>query len=227
MNKSFRLIWSHAKQLWIIAAEIIKGNGGPSPVCKSAAVIAATLTVLSASTAAVAGTLAQTALPTGGQVAAGQAVVSQSGSRMDIKQASQSAILNWQTFNIGSQAQVNFNQPNAAATALNRVLSSDPSQIYGSLTSNGRVFLLNPSGILFGVGSSVNVGGLVASTMSMSDSDFLAGLYTFNRNGATGSIVNQGSISAADSSFVALLAPEIRNEGILTAKMGTIVLAAG
>ncbi|HEX9078887.1 MAG TPA: filamentous hemagglutinin N-terminal domain-containing protein, partial [Desulfuromonadaceae bacterium] len=171
--------------------------------------------------------LAPNTLPGGGQVVAGQGSIGQSGSRMSITQSSQQAIFSWQTFNIGSQAQVTFIQPNSQATALNRVISSDPSQIYGSLTANGRVFLLNPSGIIFGPGSSVNVGGLVASTMGISDSDFLAGRYLFTRDGSTGTILNRGTITAADGGFVALLAPNVMNEGIVSARLGTVAFAAG
>jgi filamentous hemagglutinin family protein len=68
----------------------------------------------------------------------------------------------WNTFNIGVNATVNFAQPSASSVALNRVTSGDPSQIMGQLNANGQVYLINPSGILFGAGSSVNVGGLVA-----------------------------------------------------------------
>ncbi len=226
MNKSFRLIWNNAKQLWIIAAEIIKGNGGPPPV-KGAVVTAATMMVLTGAMGSSAATLPQSALPTGGQVAAGQAVISQSGTRMNINQSTQSAILNWQTFNIGAQSLVNFTQPNSTSTALNRVLTTDPSQIYGSLSATGRVFLINPAGVLFGPSSSVNVGGLVASTMDIADNDFMARRYTFNRNGSTGSIITQGTITVAEGGFAALLAPEVRNEGIITARMGSVALAAG
>ena len=167
---------------------------------------------------------APTALPTGGQVIAGTASISQTGSQMTINQTTDKAILNWNTFNIGTNAGVTFNQPGSSSVALNRVLSSDPSSIYGSLRANGQVFLVNPNGVLFGQGARVDVGGLVASTMAISDADFLAGNYRFGRNGATGSVVNQGDIVAK---YVALLAPEVRNEGVIAASMGTVALAAG
>ena len=164
------------------------------------------------------------ALPTGGQVVAGSAGIAQAGSRMTITQATDKVILNWNTFNIGSDAAVTFNQPGAGSVALNRVLSSDPSSIYGRLSANGQVFLINPSGVIFGQGARVDVGGLVASTLSLGDKDFLAGNYRFSRDGATGSVLNQGEINAR---YVALLAPEVRNEGIITATLGTVALAGG
>ena len=186
--------------------------------------IAAALATAFAAQFALASPPAPTTLPTGGQVVAGQATIQQSGANMTIQQATNQAILNWQSFSIGSGAAVNFVQPSASAVALNRVLGSDPSAIYGRLTANGQVFLLNPNGVLFGPGARVDVGGLVASTLAIRDADFLARNYRFTRDGATGAVVNQGELSGQ---YVALLAPEVRNEGIIAARMGTIALAAG
>ena len=167
------------------------------------------------------------ALPTGGQVTAGNTSILSNGSVMTVNQSSQNTIINWQSFNVGANAAVTFNQPNASAQALNRVLTSDPSYIYGKLSANGQVFFLNPAGILFGPTASVNVGGMVASTLNLSDNDFLAGKYSFTNGGGAGSIVNQGSLTAADGGYLALLAPQVRNEGVITAKLGTVILAAG
>jgi filamentous hemagglutinin family protein len=146
---------------------------------------------------------------------------------MKIDQTSQRAIINWQGFNIGSNAQVTFNQPNAAAIALNRVLSANPTTIAGKLSANGQVFLVNPSGITFANGSQVDVGGLVASTMSISDADFLAGKNLFQRNGSTAGVTNEGSLTAGPGGYIGLLAPQIRNEGVISARLGAVVLAAG
>ena len=189
--------------------------------------IPAALLALFPSLVAASPIVAPTQLPTGGQVVAGQAAITQQNAQMNITQSSQSAIVNWGSFNIGSQAAVNFAQPNSASVVLNRVQSADPSYIYGSLTANGQVFLLNQSGILFGQGASVNVGGFVGSTLNIQNSDFLSGNYLFNRTGSTGSIVNQGNLTAANGGYVALLSPNISNQGSITANMGTIALAAG
>ncbi|HLA36054.1 MAG TPA: filamentous hemagglutinin N-terminal domain-containing protein, partial [Rhodocyclaceae bacterium] len=167
------------------------------------------------------------ALPTGGVVGAGTAGISQNGSAMQITQASQNVVVNWNSFDIGANASVNFVQPDASSVALNRVVSQDPSHIFGSLTANGKVFLTNPSGVIFGSAAKVDVGGLVATTLSISDADFLAGKYSFAKNGTAGSVVNLGSIVAADSGYVALLAPEVRNEGVIAARLGTVALASG
>jgi len=113
------------------------------------------------------------ALPAGGVVAAGAAGIANSTSATTITQTSANAVINWQSFGIGAGQTVQFIQPGSSSVALNRVLGSDPSSILGNLTANGKVFLLNPNGILFGSGASVNVGGLVASTMSITDAKWI------------------------------------------------------
>ncbi len=168
-----------------------------------------------------------TQLPTGGQVVAGQAGVTQSGATMTVNQTSQRAAINWQTFDVGSEAQVNFVQPDSNSAILNRVTGPDPSQIFGRINANGQVFLINPSGVYFSPGSSVNVGSFTATTHDIDDNDFMDGNLTFTRNGATGSIVNDGTIVVDLKGYVALLAPEVRNNGVILAQMGTVAMAAG
>jgi filamentous hemagglutinin family protein len=217
MNKAYRLIWSKAKERWIVAAEIIRGNSGPPPVTVAAATVISAVLALSASAAY--------ALPTGGQVAAGQVAISTpSATQMNITQGTNQAIINWNSFGIGSGEAVNISQPSASSTLLNRVLGNNPSEIFGSLTANGRVFLTNPSGILFAPGVSVNVGGLVASSLNIKDSDFLAGNYSFFKDGTAGSVINQGNISGG---FVALLGNSVENAGTIVTTKGSTGLAAG
>jgi len=165
------------------------------------------------------------ALPTGGQIVGGQASISQNGAAMRIEQTSSRAAIDWQSFNIGAQASVTFAQPSASAIALNRVLGASGSEIFGRLSANGQVFLLNPNGILFGRGAQVDVGGLVASTLGISPQDFMSGRYVFRSQGAPGSIVNQASIRAPRGS-VALIAPSIVNDGLIEAQHGAVSLTA-
>ncbi|MCW5297473.1 filamentous hemagglutinin N-terminal domain-containing protein [Herbaspirillum lusitanum] len=167
------------------------------------------------------------ALPTNGQITAGSGSIGQSGTTMTVTQTSDRMAATWNTFNIGANATVNFVQPTSSSVALNRVTSGDASQILGQLNANGQVYLINPSGILFGAGSSVNVGGLVASTLNISDANFMAGKNAFDLEGATGSVINQGNITAADGGYVALLGAQVRNEGNIIARLGRVVLAAG
>ena len=165
------------------------------------------------------------AAPVGGVVAAGSANISTNGAKTTVTQGSQNAVLNWQSFGIASGETVQFVQPNSSSVALNRVTGPDASGIYGNLSSNGKVFLVNPNGILFGNGASVNVGGLVASTLNISDANFMAGRYSFN-GGGSGEVQNLGTINA-DGGYVALVGTSVGNQGVISARLGTVALAAG
>ena len=170
-------------------------------------------------------------LPTGLQVAQGQASAVTKGNQLTITN-SNGAILNWSSFSIGAANAVNFVQPSSTSQVLNRVTGNDPSQILGSLSSNGRVWLLNPNGVLFGQGAQVNVAGLVTSTLNLNDQDWTAGRYLFTApatDSPAASIVNQGQIRSSSGGQVLMLAGEggVRNEGVIEAPGGQIVLAAG
>jgi len=112
--------------------------------------------------ALVAGAAPAWAGPTGEQVVAGQASVSRAGASTLITQGTDRAAINWLTFDIGATESVRFAQPSVSSIALNRVLGQNPTEIFGSLSANGQVFILNPNGVLFGRGAQVDVGGLVA-----------------------------------------------------------------
>jgi len=165
--------------------------------------------------------------PTGPAVVGGSAAVSGLGtSHVTVNQASQRAILNWQSFNIAPHEVTQFIQPNASAIALNRILDHNPSQILGSLRANGTVMLVNPNGVFFGSNAQVNVGGLIASTLSITNANFLAGHYLFQGTGVEGAVRNLGLIQGIHEG-VYLLAPNVENSGVITAPGGGIVLAAG
>lgn len=165
------------------------------------------------------------ALPEGGQVAAGQAAITTAGSTMTIAQQTAQAIINWQNFGIGSGEAVHINQPNSQAILLNRVVGSNPSEIFGQLTANGQVILVNPNGVFFRPGSSVDVGGLTASTLNIANEDFLKGQLRFAGD-SQNPVINAGSINAQNG-YVNLLAKEVVNEGIIAAQTGSVNLAAG
>ena len=121
------------------------------------------------------------ASPEGGSVEAGQAAINQSGGTTTIQQLTNNVIINWNSFNIGAGQIVQFLQPSALSAALNRVVGADPSAILGELKSNGMVFLINPNGILFGQGAQIDTGSFIASTLNITNEDFLSGDYTFNQ----------------------------------------------
>lgn len=165
------------------------------------------------------------ALPEGGQVAAGQAAITTAGSTMTIAQQTAQAIINWQNFGIGSGEAVHINQPNSQAMLLNRVIGSNPSEIFGQLTANGQVILVNPNGVFFRPGSSVDVGGLTASTLNIANEYFLKGQLRFAGD-SQNPVINAGTITAQNG-YVNLLAKEVVNEGIIAAQTGSVNLAAG
>lgn len=166
--------------------------------------------------------------PAGGQVVAGQATITQSATSTVINQASANTAINWQSFSIPVGETVQFVQPSTSSVALNRVLGPDASSIFGALSANGQVFLLNPNGVLFGPGAQVSVGGLVATTLNLSDADFLAGnmRFTASTPAGTATVVNQGSINA-DGGYVVLIASQVLNQGVIGVAGGSVALAAG
>ena len=159
-------------------------------------------------------------------VITGQASFSTQGSILNITN-NPGTVIDWQGFSIGASETTRFIQQSAASNVLNRVVGPDPSVIFGTLTSNGRVFLINPSGILFGQGARVDVAGLVASTLNLSNQDFLAGRLNFAPNPLAGKVVNQGTIITPSGGSVYLVAPNVANSGIINSPQGDVILAAG
>ena len=168
------------------------------------------------------------AAPKGGVVAAGSAEITSTPSATLIRQNSNRAVIDWASFNIAAGEAVKFVQPGGSAAALNRIHDASPSQIFGQLNANGQVYLVNPNGIVFGRTASINVGSLMASTADIANADFMAGRMNFAIAGnPRAAVVNEGSIAAAQGGFVALAAPNVRNSGIITARLGRVTLASG
>jgi filamentous hemagglutinin family protein len=164
--------------------------------------------------------------PTGPVVVSGQASFHQQGSALSVTNSA-NAIIHWQSFSIGPAELTRFIQPSASSAVLNRVVGGIPSDILGALQSNGRVFLINPSGIVFGAGARIDVAGLVASTLDLANEDFLSGRLRFAATAGAGNIVNQGAIRTAPRGNVYLIAPSVENSGVITSPQGEIILAAG
>ncbi|MFC7652245.1 beta strand repeat-containing protein [Pseudoduganella danionis] len=134
-------------------------------------------------------------------------------------------IIDWRQLNVANGELLRFLQQNAQSVVLNRVTGNDPSQILGTLQSNGRVLLINPNGVLFGQHAVVDVAGLIASSLQLSDADFLAGKYNFTGSG--GLVSNLGSITTPLGGSVYLIGSEVSNSGLIRAPGGQILLAAG
>ena len=176
-------------------------------------------------------------------VTSGSASLAQSGSRMNITQTSPTATLNWESFDIAAGNTVNFIQPSVNSVALNKIFEANPSQIFGTLTANGQVYLLNPNGLVFGPHSVVNVGGLVASSLAISQAAMKDGIAGAINDGSPafeavddngnpiqnlGVIdIQSGASITSNGGEVLIFAPTVTNEGTIRAPSGQAILGAG
>ncbi|NWF55450.1 MAG: filamentous hemagglutinin N-terminal domain-containing protein, partial [Syntrophaceae bacterium] len=165
------------------------------------------------------------------------------GNKAILYQNQPKAIIDWNTFNIGKDAWMHFDQQgNSNWAALNRIWDRNPSQIFGRMTADGQVYLINQNGILFGPDSKVNVHSLIASSLNLTNSDFLQGLLRFraeNYNGLAdslfydplknlpGPVSNHGTMDTKDLGSVFLIGPLVENSGTIISPSGQIGLAAG
>jgi|GEM_PF-4836961 len=168
--------------------------------------------------------------PTGANVTGGAATVSGQGtSRVTIDQSSDRAFVEWNSFSVAKGESVRFNQPSASSVTANKVVGIAPSDILGAVSANGRIILINPNGIFFGKGSTVDAAGLIATTLDLDKDSFLTGgkLKFSSASDLSASVVNEGTLTIADAGLGALVAPHVRNSGALVANLGTAVLASG
>ena len=219
MNKIHNVIWNTAKGAWVVVAEGTKSTTKSSK--KAVKVMAALIVITPACSFA-------TTLPQGGSITTGNgSIIANGNNQLIIKQTSDKLGINWQSFNVGPDGHVIFDQPGKNSIALNRVIGRDGSSILGRIDANGQVFLINPNGIIFGKNAQVNVGGLVASTLNITDEDFQKGNYKFNASASNGEVINLGSLQSAEGGYVALLGKTVKNNGLIKAHLGTVAMAAG
>ena len=169
---------------------------------------------------------APTALPTGARVIGGSAGVAQSGAAMQVSQSSANAALNWTSFSVGSAAKVTFTTPNAQSLTVNRVVGPDPSMIAGQVSSNGRLVLVNQSGITVSGGAKIDAQSLVLSAPGITEANARAGNLVFDQPARPDAMVtNAGTLTVARTGLAALVAPSVANSGVIRAPMGRVVLA--
>ena len=164
------------------------------------------------------------AMPVGGHITSGKGSISSSSHGVTIKQLSPNISINWNSFNISKGQYVKYLQPNSSYIAFNEINSILPSYINGSIIANGRVFLLNPYGILFGPSSEVAVAGLVASGLKLSAYNPLTGSFNFT---GTGNVENYGHISVMPGGNIALIGNKVSNNSSISAPQGSITFGAG
>nr|WP_051374138.1 YDG domain-containing protein [Paraburkholderia sprentiae] len=223
LNHVYRLVWSASSDAWVAVAENASARGKGSRASRQLTAALLAVAVGSAASAAWAGG----PLPSGGAITAGSGNIAQAGTQMVVTQTSGRMVTNWRSFDVGSNASVQFVQPGRDSVALNRVVGGGgPSQILGKLSGNGQVWLVNPGGVMIGKGAQINVGGLVASSLNISDDDFLAGKARFTGGATGGAVINQGNITASGG-VVALIGPQVSSSGTISTPNGSVAMAAG
>jgi filamentous hemagglutinin family protein len=172
-------------------------------------------------------------LPSGGSVLAGQAsIATPAPNRMQVTQGSDRAVIGWQSFSIGSNAAVDIRQPGPGSISVQQVQGTDPSRIFGALTSNGRVVVANPAGVWFGPEARVDAAGIAAGAGRMSQGaigQFMAdGQVRLDQGAAPGAqVVNEGRITVSQGGLAALVGPTARNAGTIEARLGRVQIAGG
>lgn len=172
--------------------------------------------------------MASDALPQGGSVVSGSGSISQNGAEMTVNTQGARTAINWQRFNVGPDNKITFNQPDGKSVTLNRVIGSDPSKIYGAVTSNGQLILVNPNGVWIGPKAHISSSALVASAGFLTEEQ----AKQFAETGKldiqlTGNVTNQGRITVHDNGMVALLGAQVNNAGVIQARKGMVQLATG
>ncbi|OYY92890.1 MAG: hypothetical protein B7Y41_14125 [Hydrogenophilales bacterium 28-61-23] len=242
--RSYRLVFSKRLGMHVPVSEVSSAHSGKRRNRGAKARLAAAMLAMLAVPVWAANPPAPTEVPTGANVRYGDIGIAQTGNTLNINQASQNGIIHWNTFNIGSAATVNFNQPNATAATLNRIVGNEASVIQGALNATGAVYVINRNGILFDKGAQVNLHTLVASTLDIKDDELFKNGYltaaqtepafsdAYTQYVGTAPVgmvrVAEGAaITAATGGKVILLAPDVENKGIVTTDTGQVILAAG
>jgi filamentous hemagglutinin family protein len=136
------------------------------------------------------------------------------------------AILNWGAgLNINTGETLRFQQVNDASKVLNRVSGGNATKILGTLSSNGKVYLINNAGVVVGAGAHIDTNGFVASTLNLSDDDFTKGInrFTASTTDATGGVNNAGTITTPNGGFVYLIGAQVENSGVITTPSGEAI----
>ena len=239
LNHCYRLIWNRCQQAWMPVAEHVKSDGKSTG--KALVAVKAEQRVKSSTrfnftkkmqiALLVASTLFGASQYAHAQwknvtIQSGQASILQLDKHLSINVSSQQVIASASSLDIGTHERVNIAFAQSGGNGLFRSTGNTATNIMGSLTSNGNLFLINPNGVMFGQEAQVNVGSLVASSMDISNADFLNGNYKFNANGSTAGVENQGLIQVSDGGYLVMLGKEVSNSGTLVANNGSVVMAA-
>lgn len=230
MNRNFRLVWCSTRNAFIVAPECARARGRASFITGLSLGCVSSFLFLAGLCLGFSPVLAQ--IPPGPVepvLRAGSATIDLSNAqRAVVQQSSQKAVIDWRQFNVAKDSSIQFVQPNASAIALNRVTGAQASRIDGSILANGQVWLINPNGVLIGKSGRINTHGFLASTLGLSTDNFMQGNYSFQADLAGfGSVVNEGQIISAQGGYAVLAGRQVKNDGLIWAQMGQVVLASG
>jgi filamentous hemagglutinin family protein len=236
LNHVYRTVWNRALGAMVAVAENTSSHGGGGSASLTslggsyrAAPLALTLAIALAWSGGITDAYAN---PQGGVATTGSYTTTTNGNQLTVTTTngagtSHSAI-NWQSFSIPAGSSTYFQQPSAASTSINRVVTNTPSLIFGTLGSNGNLVLINQSGITVGAGAVVDTAGFTASALRMSDADAVAGRMRFGDGTAAGNVSVQGSILARNGDVVLLAgAIDTGKDALIQAPNGSTLLAAG
>ena len=239
LNHVYRTVWNESLGAMVAVAEIDSGRGRSGGASLGSTHqgprIFIHLSALALGVALAWGAMTGNAFanPTGGVAVAGQATMVTTGNQLLVTTqngvGTNHSAINWQSFSIPSGNTTYFQQPNTASTVINRVVTNTPSAIFGTLSSNGNVVLVNQSGIAVGAGALVDTAGFTASSLRMSDADAMAGRLRFGDGaGSTSGVSVQGSVLARSGDVVLLGANlDTGKDALIQAPNGTTILAAG
>lgn len=243
LNHVYRLVWSKIQQAWVAVAEGTRTSGKSSlngqvnhskesGNCRSLRDISFTpdtkwRVVIASAFAAVCMPMASFADTNvvAGVVAGDLAIKDISATHTQYTHTANVNIVDFYKFGVLEGHQLDVVMPDAGR-ALYRVLGNSASEVLGKLNSNGSLFLINQNGVLFGPNAQVNVGNIVASTLNISNDDFLQGRYHFKGGDNAGSVVNHGVIKTKDEGYIVMLGKTVENTGTLVASNGSVVMAA-
>jgi filamentous hemagglutinin family protein len=242
LNHVYRLVWSKLQQAWVAVAETTRAHGKSSvngqvmaikePVASG--ILDASLTSSTKWRFVVASAFAAAVMPfssmadnnvVAGVVAGDLTVKDVSDTHTQYIHTANVNIVDFYKFGVMKGHQLDVIMPDAAR-ALYRVIGNSQSEIMGTLNSNGSLFLINQNGILFGQGSEVNVGNIVASSLNISNEAFLQGNYQFTAGNLVGNIENRGVIKTQNEGYIVLLGNTVDNSGTLVASNGSVVLGS-
>lgn len=219
MNSCYRVIWSARHEQWVVASEITAGHGRGASILVSLALSLP----LSVHGADISKGL------TGFNPREGQAQFLQGNTPSEavLKQVTDKVVIDWQGFSLPQGTSLQFIQPGASSIALNRVTGTQASVLDGILTGNGQVWLINPNGVLIGSQGRINAHGFLASTLALSNDDFMQGRYQFDAaSSSQGVVFNGGVIQTLPSGYAVLVGQQVENTGLIQAYLGKVALGA-